>query len=319
MELKHKLSNILTKAIMRQQPIVIVEGNDDRQLYGRIAKEIKKDLKIYAVAEFEDFAAGCDNVIKCLDTLQIKFTTNPANRSYILGIIDRDSRPYRALKADEIDYRGLLGLLVLKYYSIETYFANRNSLKQLLTKATYAIESDINTEILDFVEKNLDSSFEKLYYLSLEALQNACDSTYSTVIGYSTNYTNGKDLTEFHIVEHTSSSYLLGLIMPKKANLDAFAQEKSINQNVLDLKRIAKGKWYLYNYIYHISTQIQNIQEEHKNSGGQFHSNNFYNDIFLLKIKGDIQTIRHQLYIQILECIDNAECDDIISAFQTLI
>lgn len=135
--MRYDLVRLLNRAIQLNKPFLLVEGKDDPQIYDRIAEKADKQVDIFPVNMVEDYASGCDNVIKAIDKLQPKFDERPENEHLVLGIIDRDSRPYRPLQEDEIDYRTLKSLFILKYYSIETYFATRNNLKKLIEKLTY--------------------------------------------------------------------------------------------------------------------------------------------------------------------------------------
>ena len=114
MSLKHDLFDALARARMISEPMIIVEGKDDYQIYQSIADIVKPNLEVYQADEFENYEAGCKGVIKCLEVLQPKFEERPDNIRKVLGIIDRDARPYR----NDLPTH-LKGLFVTKYYSIE--------------------------------------------------------------------------------------------------------------------------------------------------------------------------------------------------------
>ncbi len=128
--MKYDLFELLNVAITMNKSFLLVEGKDDKQIYARIAKKANKDFDIYLINSIEEYAEGCDSVIKALAKLQPKFLEREDNIQRVLGIIDRDSRSYRTLRSHEIDYQSLKGLFVLKHYSIETYFATRTNLKK---------------------------------------------------------------------------------------------------------------------------------------------------------------------------------------------
>ena len=93
--MKYDLYELLGIAIQTNTPFVLVEGKDDPQVYYRIAKKANKEIDIYPINTIEEYASGCDNVIKALHKLQAKFEERDENIHRILGIIDRDVRPYR--------------------------------------------------------------------------------------------------------------------------------------------------------------------------------------------------------------------------------
>ena len=165
--MKYDLYELLGIAIQTNTPFILVEGKDDPQVYYRIAKKANKEVDIYPINTIEEYASGCDNVIKALYRLQPKFYERDENIYRILGIIDRDVRPYRSLTTDEIDFRTLKGLFVLKYYSIETYFATKNNLKKVIEKLTYATQDIISDEVLFRAEEKFNEIGNELYLISL--------------------------------------------------------------------------------------------------------------------------------------------------------
>lgn len=243
-----------------QQPFLIVEGKDDFQIYENILEEIGKsdDILVYQVNQFENYTAGCDSVIKCINTIQSTINSHPELEKYVLGIIDRDVRLYRPLKNNDIDYTQLKCLFILDYYSIETYFATRSNLKRLIAKYTYTTTKYITDDVLDFVEENVKNSLENLYYISLETLKNACEENYEAVIGY--KFFKGKVYGVEKVIKTNSQQYLLNLIFPKRETLDSFAQQKQLTSD--DIKLIAKGKWYLRNYAYRANNNINQLSQK---------------------------------------------------------
>ncbi len=313
MSLKYKLNHIVVKAIMSKQAVIIVEGKDDRKIYQRMIDELKIEAVVWQVNEFKDYHAGCKSVIEAIHILQPKFEERTENIHYVLGIIDRDSRPYRPIQEDEIDYKSLKGLLVLKHYSIETYFATKTNLKRMIAKMTHLLERDISEEAIRFVEQNIEDSLEGLYYISLEALRNACDIGYEAVIGYKGDEKGHK------VSEKKSRTYLLSQILPKQTDLDAFAKLPRIAVSIKDIKQICKGKWFLYNYIYRANYHIQQLSEKcRKGEIPRCRScsvGNFKDCLYTLKANYKGQA----LYDDILEFVDWEECSDIVEKFKQLV
>jgi len=310
MILKYDLVEELIEAITHKEPMVIVEGKDDRQIYERLAEKSEVNVKVRVVDDFEDYAAGCRHVIACLKSLQPKLAESTDNIKFVLGIIDRDVRPFR----NELPTH-LKGLFVTKYYSIETYFATRQNLAKLINDFTRASSKNIDDSILDFVEELFNQSRSDLYYISLEALKTACVPNYSGIVGYSGK--SGKVLEEAKkYLLGKGQNYTLSQIALKKPELDIFAN--SLNIGLTDLKSITKGKWYLYFFVYCGWQQIQQLSDNcQKAKISQCRSctvGNYQGCYFQLKIKPDIRI----LYESILNFIDEQECEDIIEAFNKL-
>ncbi|WP_373552179.1 DUF4435 domain-containing protein [Haliscomenobacter sp.] len=297
MEFKHRLVDTLVRARMIKEPFVVVEGKDDRQIYSRIAVEINKEAKIHAVAEFEDFHAGCESVIQCLTQLQAKLANDETNRRYVLGIIDRDSRPYKGDTTPET----LINLHILKYYSIESYFATKKNLVKILEKITHATFRDIDDEIIEFVLNHIREVYEPLYYVSLDALKQEClgADNYQAIISYGAEMNLDK-------LRHLATK-----ILPmNKMDLDAFASEKGID--FTNLKLVVNGKWMLRIYLFRAREAAVSIDEKWRNK--DLRSQTPYMSYFKLKTDHKIADL-HQ---DALQFIDHEECSDIIEAINTL-
>jgi hypothetical protein len=164
------------------------------------------------------------------------------------------------------------------------------------------------------VLQKFEATSNDLYYISLEALKNACDETYNALIGYNEQKYNS---TTKKIAEDGSRAHLMSQILPKKADLDAFAQSKSIAKT--DLKLIVKAKWYLFAYVYHSYHTIKNLKNECKNGNiPQCRSCKVGNTQDCLYNMKQTNYREEILYDNIQKYIDQTECSDIISAIQTL-
>lgn len=250
--MKYQLEEILNEAIMTHVPVTIVEGKDDLSVYEKVASIAgKEDMLFYTVNTIDGLnnsKGNCDKVIECIELLQPKFGERPNNDKCIVGIIDRDARPYRQTMPN------LVGLFILKYYAIEAYFANQLVLQKIVQKITYLHQRDIDEELLNSIEVDFEAEKEMLYYLSLEALQNACDNDYVGLIGYADN----------GIKNQTRRINLYNqIILQKKEDLDNFAMQKALNIN--DLKLIANAKWYLDIYLNLANESIKLLEKKCKN------------------------------------------------------
>lgn len=311
-ELNKSLDRCFIAAIMNKKPLIIVEGVDDRKIYNNIAEAIRKNVTVMRVSDLQ-FVAGCNGVVDCMKVLQTQLDLDSSNLKFVLGIIDRDARFFKnAIEFQEI--QNLKGIFILKHYSIETYFATRNSLKILLTKITNAIKSDIDDAILDFIEDNIGVYLETLYYISLDALKEHC-------LGkqlHNANYSYEKEPT--NIVGEKIMLHFNSNILPnKKEDLDSFATSKSISFQ--DAKKIIKGKWYLYYYIYRSYAQIIQLKGFEKDAYDVEHYYNpstSFEPIFKLNFDIESGKMPAYLYPLMLQCIDETELSDIIQKFREL-
>jgi hypothetical protein len=305
--MKYDLFELLNAAIQTNIPVIIVEGKDDPQIYYRIADKANKIVDIYLINNIENYYSGCDNVIKCISELQPKYEEREENVNRIIGIIDRDVRPYRELRDYEVDYRELKGLFVLKYYSYETYFATETILKNLLLKLTHITSKEIDSSIFPFLIEKFENTKQDLYYISLEVLKNSCEEHYISALGYSDD----------SVKEVKARQHFLSLISHKIPELDNFAISKSIS--IYDLKLICKGKWYLYVYLSKANEQIKKLSEKCKNGEiVQCNSCKIGNNEdcgYTYKTGYQINSI----YNDVFEYIDEMECSDIIERFKQLI
>ena len=303
MSLQYDLFDIVAVAIM-SDPVVIVEGKDDYQIYQNLSQLLKKQIDVYQVNQFENYAEGCKGVIDCIEILQPKFDEREDIIKKILGIIDRDSRPYR----NEIPSH-LKGLFITRYYSIETYFANNSTLSRVINKITYTTNKDIREDVLQLINNEFDNFTEELYWISLEALKNACIKSYTGIVGY--------DFTEAKVTSVDSKTHILSQIIPKKEELTVFANEKNVSKE--DIKLIAKGKWYLYGYAYVSNKIFSTLKEKCRNSSIHQCSScavgNFNDCLFNTKRRTyKAEEIRDSL----LEYFDLNECADIVEAINKL-
>jgi len=299
MILKYDLNDAVAEAIMTQEPLVLVEAVFDEQLYQKIADTtLETQINVCQVSDFENYEAGCRGVIKAIELLQSKFAEREDNIKLVLGIIDRDIRQFRG------ELPNLTGLFILKYYSIETYFATRQNLKKLIHHLTNTKSQDVDENVLHFVEQEFP--LENLYYLSLEALKNACIENYNGIVSY-----DEKELPK------ERQQYLISKIEAKKTELECFALSFGINKN--DIKLIAKGKWYLYNFADFSWLQIKQLSDKCKNAEiNQCRScqvQNYKYCRFKLKEKSYPSKNLSQ---SLLNYIDEQECVDIIEALKKL-
>ncbi len=302
--MKRNLNEVLNQAIINKEPAVIVEGKDDRILYERISEKAKVIVKFWQIEYIEDYSEGCTDVVKAIEKLQPKYLENNLNIKLIAGIIDKDVRPYTS------NMPNLKGLFITKYYSIETYFATSNNLTKLLNAITYLSKNEIDTELVEYIETSHKQSLSDLFFISLEALKNACNPKYDAVVRYSEKESN--------VVKQDAKKdkMILPALESKRTELLSFAQELKLTEQ--DIKLICKGKWFLYNYIYFTLQSIENLANDCKNDKIkkcdackiQKYQNCHYKTNYPYKPE--------QLEKQIKNIVDENECSDIINFLNSL-
>ncbi len=310
-DFRSNLNRYIIRAFMEERPLVIVESADDRQIYTNIANSLGFNLAIHRVSDFE-LPAGCNGIIDCIDSIQPNAQTEERYETLILGVIDRDARFYKN-KEEFMGLQGLKCLFILKYYSIETYFATRSNLQKLITKITNAINTDITEEMLNDIENNIDNSLETLYYLSLDALKQECMGKENHVAFK--NY--GTEEHENSVVGETAIKAFKEHRLPSiKQSLDEFAVTKNVSR--ANIKLIAKGKWYLFNFIYRSYEPIKQLKKNEK--ANRINTPNKKDTKLIFDIKIDLQPLQmyDYLYSMIFECLDHAELTDIIQKFTAL-
>lgn len=243
--MKHCIEEVLAEAIMSKTPTIIVEGIDDIKFYQNICLVIGKDINVQAIETIEGYSEGCEKVKKAIEDIQNEITINSKIKGYILGIIDRDARYYKG-EIPEIEC-----LFVLNYYSYESHLIGSHSLRRLISVMTKTTERNINDSVINFVLNKINKEYEKLYYISLEALRSSCDMSYEGLVTY------GKKAGS--ILDRKPLEELWPQIELKKYELDIYAQINGITVN--DLKYISNGKWLLHLWCNFILDRINDLSQ----------------------------------------------------------
>lgn len=226
--MQNDLEEIVIAAFMCNQPVIIVEGQDDIKFYDNIATLNDLNVDVCAIETVAGYTEGCEQVCDAMTEVQNIIANDSRLKRYVMGIIDRDSRQYLNTLPEKDN------MLVLKYYSYETHLITDKTIKKLIEQLTMVPGSMITQDVVDYLKKEFDSEDDALYYFSLEALKKMCEPSYQSDITYG---------VDGGAVIGRSKKYKWGLIESKVSDLDQFALLHNISKD--DLKNIAKGKWFL--------------------------------------------------------------------------
>lgn len=240
-------SDLLSLAIMSKRPIVIVEGIDDVPIYERLADAVDAPCDIHASESLCTAREGCDGVIDNITDIRTYSQALPVEK-YVMGIIDRDARFYRnEMPADP-------AIFSLKYYSIESHYVGQCSTAYILPRVTRATDRLITNDFISMLHSSVVAGFDFLYYVSLEALRNACEREYKGEFGYKKS------------IKAITNEGLHIKIIDKKSDLDAFAARLGLTSSMETLLKICKGKWVFETYGDGIMRAIKCLPEKCKNS-----------------------------------------------------
>ena len=226
--MKNDLEETIIAGLMCNQPVIIVEGQDDIKFYDNIATLNELKVEVRAVETIDGYTEGCEQVCNAMNEVAMLVQKDSRLKRYAMGIIDRDVRQYLNT-LPTID-----NLLVLKYYSYEMHLITDKTIRRLLEQLTMAPASLITQSVVEMLKQDFYEQSIELYYFSLEALKKMCERTYEAGISYG---------LEGGAMIGGGKRYRWGLISSKTGELDQFATMHNIS--IKDLKYIAKGKWFL--------------------------------------------------------------------------
>lgn len=246
-EMAFDATDLLSLAIMSKRPILIVEGIDDVPIYERLAKSVGAVCDVYASESLCKSREGCDGVIANVKDIREIAEEIPIEK-YVLGVIDRDARFYR----NEIPTDP--AIFALEYYSIESYFVNSCSTAYLIPRVTRATDKLVTDSFIQSIHNTIIPNLQFLYYVSLEALRNACEKEYKAEFGYKKSI---KAITNANL--HVKA-------LKKKDDLDQFAKRLNLESSMDTLLKICKGKWIFETYGDRLHDAIKQLPEECKQS-----------------------------------------------------
>lgn len=244
---KYEVDEILNLAIMSKTPYLIVEGVDDIGLYEAIARSAAVNCEVYSVEMIDGLAGGNNavtNAMDILNSLSLAPGKNVAN--YVLGIVDRDARYYRG------EMPTLSSILCLDFYSIESHFASKSAIKSIINKITRISSKD---EIdIDVIFHAIENNLSDVYYFSLDALKNAVDPTYQSVVGFSSNIGRRKDANT------------ISKLQALKNDLDMFAASFNLCASMAVMRKFVKGTWLLSAFSDELYKEIEPLVKKCKSN-----------------------------------------------------
>ncbi|HEM7185927.1 TPA: hypothetical protein U2I61_000357 [Providencia rettgeri] len=270
-----KPSEFLNEAIMSETTFIIVEGVDDVPVYERLVESIEKKIIIVDIKNITN-SEGCSGVKDFI----LDVNTTPFHDSiskHILGVIDRDIKPYRNEVINNVN-----NIIMLNYYSMESHFLSLKSVDYMIKNITRA-GNLLNEYTLNLIyEKAIDEVVDFIFYPSLEALKNGCVENYKSLVGYK--------MSIEQIINMDST-----LLEHKKDELDLFSKEKGINKNFDSILLMSKGKWILKLFcmnVVNLTDELHRMCKDGEILKCQYCTNKHENDCQYKKIKiGTIDVI----------------------------
>lgn len=236
-----EFDEILNEAIMSETPMLVVEGVDDISIYEGVCSQLGKYFEVVAVQNLKDMSEGNRGVIEFINLLlDLNYDGDLGN--YILGIIDRDARYYRAEVVNNS------AIFMLKWYSMESHFITQDAIKCVIEQCTRIQPKLLTDELINMVYEKLAMNLMSLYYLSLECLKKACVKEYESLASYKMN------------VQHLRAIGVFETISDRKENLDEFAQQKGISNDMSGLLNICKGKWVMSEFCKSLIFELKNLK-----------------------------------------------------------
>ncbi|MCZ2337944.1 MAG: DUF4435 domain-containing protein [Chitinophagales bacterium] len=290
---KYEIDEILAMAIMTKTAHVLVEGVDDVRIYEALSSG---ECEVYAIESIDGYSGGCNFVKNAIQDLN-SIDSQGILDKYVVGIIDRDVGYFRNGNLN------IPALFTLDQYSIESHFVNSEVLNKLLMKLTHITEKQVTPSIP--VQECIDD-LDSLYYFSLEALQGAIDSSYSSVVGYADNLGRRKDVKTMQD------------IMAKSNALDQLSVSKNLGRTISKLKLFVKGKWLLKAFSEGLEKAIKDLPKKCKTKSiTQCRACQFDNkSSCLFKIKDGIS--HKAIYSLAMDIVDNNELNYVRDMLQRI-
>ncbi|EGR3003020.1 hypothetical protein DMW06_22240 [Vibrio parahaemolyticus] len=239
---QYNINDIVSQSIMTKVPTIIVEGIDDIQVYEKISKSAKVKTHVVASELIYPFKPGCTGVIELMESIDQLPSSKYTVSDFVVGIIDKDLRDYRNETND------LSCLFPLKYYSMESHYICCSKILSIVSSMTKVSSRLLNDKLCEHIKSEINSSLERLYLGSLEALASSILSDYQGEISYSGSV--GRVYCDNEMYSRIES---------KKEFLLQLANEHDICFDLDSMRKFVKGKWLIDSYIKALESSIKNL------------------------------------------------------------
>ncbi|AFO87889.1 hypothetical protein PGA2_c18930 [Phaeobacter inhibens 2.10] len=233
---------------MSGQPILIIEGRTDIQAYDKLRSRLSIKVNLKPVELVKDYGEGNDQVIQLIRDLETIDRTGQLVSGNVIGVIDKDVRDFRG-EVPESDH-----IVVLKNYSIESYFVCESVLDGCILQATSAPKDGRISAISRDVFNRFTEYCDDLYLASLDALRGAIEFEHSAKFGYSNSFGNLKNTA------------LRSAIRNERTELEAFAGNRGLERSVNSMRSFVKGKVFLDALCSHVVSELKNLPSVCENS-----------------------------------------------------
>lgn len=220
-------------AVMTKRPLIVVEGKDDLSIYMDLINGNTNKYNIKPIEYFKNCHSGCAEIESKVDYLNTIYINNHKAYKYFKGIVDSDAKPYRNEKKERD------GILYLDSYSFENSFVTNQSVLETIKLLTSVSSEQLDMTLSKKMIELINTKVSEFYYITLEALKNAVNEGYSSLLGFSDGY-------ERFLYDEEKKKAL----KKKYSELDLFASEHNIiNGDVLRMSNFCKGKWHLHFFL----------------------------------------------------------------------
>jgi len=228
-QLKVEFHNAVKTAVMTKRPLVVVEGKDDLSLYIELINYKNNKFNVKPIEYFKDCNSGCAEIENQVTFINQKYSNGHLVYKYFKGIVDTDAKAFRNEKKERA------GILYLDSYSFENSFVTEKSIIETIKTLTSVSREQLNIKLTTKVINLINTQVKEFYYITLEALRNAVEENYDSLLGFSDGY-------ERFMFDNNQKQ----LLQAKYNDLDAFAETHNIsNGSILQMKTFCKGKWHL--------------------------------------------------------------------------
>lgn len=242
--LNFSIYEILNAAIMTNTPAIIVEGVDDVRIYESLADQSLERSAVFSAKWIEELSAGgASSVADAIKLLRDPPSSKRLIEDYVLGIIDRDVKPYRSeLPNDD-------AILVLKYYSIESHFVDEETIPSAVQRFTRVPNSLVKEFSASTLMNNIEPKLLDVYYFALESLVAATQNGYTACFSYSEK------------IGRKNDPYTRSTVLEKCPALDVFAASYGLSPELATIKKISKGKWLLSVFCESLFQELKSLNQ----------------------------------------------------------